>query len=38
MRFLGSMGGSVSEAITENTKCPSREQAGQRVKTYGEIK
>lgn len=36
IRFLGSMGGSVSEADNENTKCPSREQAGQHVKTHGE--
>lgn len=32
-RLLGSMGGCVSVAFTENTKCPSREQAGQSHKT-----
>lgn len=34
MRLLGSMGRSVSVAFTENTKCPSREQAGQSVNTW----
>lgn len=34
MRLLGSMGRSVSVAFTENTKCPSREQAGQSVNMW----
>lgn len=34
MRLLGSMGRSVSVAFTENTKCPSGEQAGQSVNTW----
>ncbi len=37
MRLLGSMGGSVSVAFTENTKCPSREQAGGSVDTQGNV-
>lgn len=37
MRLLGSMGRSVSVAFTENTKCPSREQAGGMVNTRENV-